>query len=87
MGEVFPADDPIARWLVTMSVGLNDVVLANGLMEKAEKDYENLYFFRLASSHLWELVKFIAESHDAWEEIQRFVAELSDDGRKHFEAS
>jgi hypothetical protein len=86
MGEVFPADDPVARWLVTMSVGLNDVVFANGLMEKAEKDYEDLYFFRLASSHLWELAKFITDSHDAWDEIQQFVSQLPDDARKRFEA-
>ena len=84
MGDVFPADDPVARWLVTRSVGLNDMVLANGLMEKAEKDYENLYFFRLASSHLWEVTKFITESHDAWPEIQAFVAGLPEDTRKQY---
>lgn len=86
MGEVFPAGDPVARWLVTTSVGLNDVVFANALMEKAEKGYENLYFFRLASSHLWELAKFITESHDAWEELQKFVGDLPEDARKRFKA-
>lgn len=38
MGEVFHADDPVARWLVTMSVGLNDVVLANGLILRTRCD-------------------------------------------------
>lgn len=86
MGEVFPADDPVARWLVTMSVGLNDVVFANRLVVNAKKDYENLYFFRLASAHLWELAKLITESHAAWGEIQEFVKGLPEAARNHFES-
>ena len=87
MGEVFPADDPVARWLVTISVGLNDVVHANRLMDAAEEGYETAYFFRLASLHLWELTKFIEESHAAWDEIQAFVATLPEKARReHFRA-
>ncbi len=86
MGEVFPADDPVARWLVTMSIGLNDVLHSNGLMVQAEKDYEDLYYFRLASAHLWEVAKLITASYDSWPEIQAFVAELADPAHEHFEA-
>lgn len=86
MGEVFPPDDPVARWLVTMSVGLNDVVFANRNFEKAEKGYENVYFFRLASAHLWELAKFINESHAAWKEVQEFVSGLSNEAQHQLDA-
>src|SRR4051812_40280120 len=86
IGDVFPADDPVARWLVTISVGMNEVVLANTKFEAGEQDFENLYFFRLASTHLWELAKFISQTYTAWEEVGAFVDGLSEAAREHFEA-
>ncbi|HXH33019.1 MAG TPA: hypothetical protein VNJ54_01250 [Plantibacter sp.] len=86
IGDVFPADDPVARWLVTISVGLNDVLFANKKYAAGDRDFENLYFFRLASTHLWELSKFISQTHGAWEEVQQFVDGLTEGGREHFEA-
>jgi hypothetical protein len=65
---------------------MNDVLLANRKYTAGELDYENLYFFRLASTHLWELSKFISQTYNAWEEIRTFVDGLSKEAREHFEA-
>lgn len=86
IGDVFPVDDPVARWLVTISVGMNDVLLANKKFIASKLGYEYIYFFRLASTHLWELAKFISQTYGAWEEIRTFVDGLSEEAREHFGA-
>ena len=84
IGEVFPADSPLAHWLVVLSMGLNDLLLANQwLLNGLEGDalpHENLYRGRLAAMHTFELVKFL---HDGLqeEEVRTFVQSLPDEVR------
>jgi hypothetical protein len=86
IGDIFPADDPVARWLVTISAGLNDLLLANQHFRDSRAEHETLYFFRLASAHLWELAKFITETYDSWDEIRAFVDGLQPQAREALEA-
>ena len=52
MGEAFPTDDPVARWLVTVSIALNDLVFALRGADEAKEDHELSEFFRLACLRL-----------------------------------
>lgn len=86
IGDAFPADDPVARWLVTISAGLNDLLLANQHFRDSRVEHETLYFFRLASAHLWEIAKFITETYDSWDEVRAFVDGLPREALEALEA-
>jgi hypothetical protein len=44
--EVFPADEPLSEWLVTVALAFNDLALAHGELEKSftESAYRYFYF-------------------------------------------
>lgn len=85
IGDVFPADSPIAAWLVTLSMSLNDVVASNIRFAKVEAEapeWERQYLFNIASMHLFEPVKHIYEAPRRFPEIERFAHGLSADARE-----
>jgi hypothetical protein len=86
VGDAFPADDPLARFILVVSMGLNDNSLANTRFVNTEEEYELLYFFRLASGHLQELANRLRVAHGEWPEVQKFVASLDKQYRDDFAA-
>jgi hypothetical protein len=83
MGDAFPADNPVARWLVTLSIALNDVVFAIKKAEPAEGP-ELSEYFRLACLRLWEVAKFIAETFRDLPEIKDYVDSLPEQAQECF---
>jgi hypothetical protein len=85
MGEAFPATDPVARWLVTVSLALRDLIWANTKMDEAadEAADDRTQYFRMTCLHLWEIAKFLQETHDAWPEVEAFVDGLPAEARQH----
>jgi hypothetical protein len=84
VGDALPADDPLARFILVVSMGPNDNSLSNTRFVNTEEPYELLYFFRLASGHLHELANRLRRAHDEWPEVQEFVAGLQEDYRDDF---
>jgi hypothetical protein len=91
IGDVFDAEDPIARWLIVLSMGLNDVVyVTKRLTEQLQGDappYANIYEIRLAALHFWELSKFLRESIGSSAEIRAFVDALPQQARDDLDAA
>jgi hypothetical protein len=57
MGEAFPAEDRLARYVMRLSMALNDLRIAARYATRArQREPERLYFIRLTASHLRELV-------------------------------
>jgi hypothetical protein len=83
--DIFPVDDPVARWLVTLSMGFNDILLANLKVESARTEYERLTFFRLAALHLWETAKFVGDTYESIEEVRTFTDGLPEAARQRRE--
>jgi hypothetical protein len=83
-GKAFPAADPVARWLVTLSIALNDVIFAMKKAEEAQEDHELSEFFRLACLRLWEAAKFVSDTYRQWPEIKAFVDSLPAEARECF---
>lgn len=79
IGDAFPADSPLARFIVAVARGMDDTVLANTRFVEAEKDYERLYFFILANSHLYEAAETFHKAHKEWEEVREFVGSLDEE--------
>lgn len=78
IGDVFPANDPVARWLTVVQMQLNDSVFTNTrLIEGLQGDapaWQNAYFARLTAANLFEAGSFLADSQKRFPEIKDFVA-------------
>jgi hypothetical protein len=85
IGEAFPADDPLARFVVAVAAALNDNLLAHTMFVDAEKPFELVYLFSLASSHLYEASETFLKAHREWPEVAEFVATLDDERQAEFE--
>ena len=60
IGDAFPADDPVSRFVMRLSMALGDIRVAIDYAVREEQpDHERLYFVRLAAMHLRELVLLI----------------------------
>jgi hypothetical protein len=54
IGDVFDAVDPMAVWLATLGVALNDLIHSNMKIDGAKLDWEGLYEWRVATGHFFE---------------------------------
>jgi hypothetical protein len=84
IGDAFPADSPLARFIIAVAKGMDDTHLANRLFAQAQQPYELLYFFNLASSHLYEVAEMLRKAHNEWEEVRGFVGLLDQDRQNEF---
>lgn len=85
IGDAFPADSPLARFLVAVGATLNDNILSNTLFVQAKTPSERIYFFNLASSHLYEAAETLLKADREWPEVRDFVATLDEARRDEFE--
>lgn len=85
IGDAFPADDDLARWMTICSMALNDLLYVNRLLvprlkeEVESEDYENVYLARVAGAHLFEIAKFLDHAHRRIPAIGEFIAGLDAD--------
>lgn len=91
IGEAFPPESRLARWIVACSMALNDLFLVNRWLvpklkeEEASEGYEHLYLARLASLHLFEAATFLRQT-DRFPEIQAFVTQLDSEAQDAYQA-
>jgi hypothetical protein len=85
VGDALPSESPLARFIVAVAGALNDNLLSNTLFVESEKPYEHIYFFNLASSHLYEAAETFLKAHREWEEVREFIAALDQERRAEFE--
>ncbi len=91
IGEAFPADSPVAVFLVVVSTALNDLLTVTKWLVGGDQDQpfqndvsdvEHLYLLRLSSAHLQELRRSIRVArNDA--DVEEFVSSLPESTRWH----
>ena len=86
VGDALPADDPLARFILVVSMGLNDNSLANTTFVETEEPYKLVYFFQLASGHLYELAKTLRRAYEEWREVKEFIDALPQEYQDDFDA-
>lgn len=60
IGEVLPADDEVARWVLVLALARNDLALTHTrLVEAFDKDRTALHWSRLLVGHLYEVAHFL----------------------------
>jgi hypothetical protein len=85
IGEAFPADDPLARWMTVCAMALNDLLLVNRWLfprmreETPTAIHENFYLTRLGAAHLFELASFLRRSDRRLAVVRGFVAALEEE--------
>lgn len=84
-GDLFPADDPVSRWLTGCMSALNDLLLVNRWLipslERDGPDYVHVYLGRLGASHLYEIAKFLHDSERRVPEVREFLGRLDGEAR------
>jgi hypothetical protein len=84
-GEILPAKDPLARWIVKLAMIHNDLVFANNNLLKAKDGTVDwFYWYRYALAHYHEAMNLLAEEKDA-AEVATFVAGMSAEARKLYD--
>ncbi|MFN8160253.1 MAG: hypothetical protein U0R52_04300 [Solirubrobacterales bacterium] len=91
LGEAFPADDSLARWMTITAMALNDLLYVNRLLiprlqeEVESADYENIYLARLAGAHLFEIAVFLDHAHRRLSAIREFIDGLDRNAKAAYE--
>jgi hypothetical protein len=82
IGEVLPADDEIARWVLVLTLIRNDLGLTRTeLVEAFDKDRTALHWSRLLAGHLYEAAHFLRRENNR-PVIRDFVKGLPDKSRR-----
>ncbi|MCP4383136.1 MAG: hypothetical protein GY798_17220 [Hyphomicrobiales bacterium] len=89
MGEAFPADNPVAVFLVALSTALNDLLTTSKWMVGGDPDQphtndvtdmEQLYLLRLSFAQLHEVRESVKQARKD-EAVEAFLADLPDDAQ------
>ena len=72
IGEVFPAEDPVARFLSVIAMNTNDLIRVQLLFTEHEEPGTRLLLLRIDAALLWEIATFIDESR-ASPEVTTFL--------------
>jgi hypothetical protein len=87
IGDAFPADDPVARWLTALAISHNDIRHGTiRLMQPDLQSHEGVYYFRLIASHFKEIAEDLDNSYAEWDEVTAFVDRLPQEARDDFAA-
>jgi hypothetical protein len=85
IGDVFPADDPIARWATVLAMAANNTVYLNIRMIEGDLPSElNLYYFRLVAAHFFEAVMWLKRTSKTWPEVRELVESLDEEPRARY---
>lgn len=85
IGEGFPADDQLARWMTVYAMALNDLLLVNRWRvprlegKVATEPHETFHLDRLAAAHLFEAATFLRKSDRRLKVVRDFVAKLDEE--------
>ncbi len=87
MGDALPSSERMSSWVSVMALICNDAVLDSlNILRSAERPpHELSYSMRIAAGHLYEAVKFIANTAE-WPEVQELVDKLSPERRAEWDS-
>jgi hypothetical protein len=94
IGDVFDANDPIARWVTVLAMAMNNTIYVNVRLIEGDGQSAagqvlppelNLYYFRLLASHFYEAVTWLRDTRRCWPEINAFIGSLDPRFQHHYE--
>ncbi len=86
VAEVFPEDDPLSEWIITLALAMNDLALVHVRLDEDQDEPDRaFYWHRLALSHFTEAALFLHDTA-AVPEVKAFVKSLGDEARAKYDA-
>jgi hypothetical protein len=89
IGDAFPEDNPVARYLTVLAMMHNDwkrtMAAMNESLEKPQSIGERVFRFRQLIGYAHEAVEFLDASKSRYQEIGHFLASLGDAARSQYE--
>jgi hypothetical protein len=83
MGDAFPADDPIASWVMNLSIALGDLRIAAKYATRSEQPaHERIYFVKVFASYLREIAKLLVLDCQKRADVREFVARLPEEAKE-----
>jgi hypothetical protein len=84
MGNVFPNDDPLAEWVVTLAIAMNDLTLVHVRLEEDQDNPDQAFYWnRLAISHFTEAGLFVEQTSEI-DVVSAFVGSLPTTARENY---
>jgi len=85
MSEVFPEDDPLSEWLITLALAMNDLALVHVRLDEDQEEPDRAFYWnRLAVSHFTEAALFLRDTADV-PEVRAFVESIGDEARTKYD--
>lgn len=82
MADAFSPDDPIAVWVMNLSIALGDLrIVAEYATRTEQAEHERIYFVRIFSSHLREISKLLVHDFQQRQDVRDFVSGLPQEAR------
>jgi len=82
IGEAFPADDPVARWLTVLAMASNDFFRMFRWVDCAETLGTRLLAFRIQAAAIFEAATNLREAIRLVPEVRSFCGSLVTEGRE-----
>lgn len=89
-GEAFPAEDPVAAFVVALSLAWKDLLYVNmrlvgrdegGRATQVVSGGERRYLVGVAFAHLYEMRTCVSQAREKWPKVATFLDRLSADAR------
>ena len=86
IGDVFRPGDVLAEWVATVGIAANDfATVGSWIAEPDERARKHPYLFRVATSHFFEIAKYLALRRDE-PSVAAFVASMGGDEARGYQA-
>ena len=82
IGDAFPADKPLARWLTVLAMASNDVFRMFHWLDSAETVGAQLLAYRIQAAAVFEAALHLSETIRHVPEVKSFYEQLPDEARE-----
>jgi transcriptional regulator with XRE-family HTH domain len=86
IGDVFSADDPIARWATVLAMAANNTTYLNvRLIEGGLPPELNMYYSRLLFAHFYEAAGWLKRTRRTWLQVDEFIKSLDSENQGRYD--
>jgi hypothetical protein len=86
IGDIFSADDTIARWATVVAMAANNTIYLNVRMIEGDLPPElHTYYFKLLAGHFFEAADWLMKSRKLNADVDRFVSGLDQEAQDRYE--
>lgn len=86
IGDVFSADDPIARWATVLAMAADNTIYLNVRLIEGNLPSElSIYYFRLLVAHFFEAADWLKKTRATWPQVDELINALGKKNQQRYE--